>query len=205
MENEETLHDETINNVREDKIFNNSYYNGDNLKDSEEYEFSKKISISSDYSDNYLKYLVQELKPYIDQQFSTYTNAKNTFIGGSSMGGLISMYAICEYPNIFGGAMCMSTHWPGIFAMEDNPIPDAFLNYLSAKLPNPKNHQLYFDCGNLALDALYPPLQNKVDSVMRKKGFTKNNWMTKYFINQDHSEVSWNSRLDIPLTFLLHQ
>ena len=157
------------------------------------------------YSDNYLKYLVQELKPYIDQQFSTYTNAKNTFIGGSSMGGLISMYAICEYPNIFGGAMCMSTHWPGIFAMEDNPIPDAFLNYLSAKLPNPKNHQLYFDCGNLALDALYPPLQNKVDSVMRKKGFTKNNWMTKYFINQDHSEVSWNSRLDIPLTFLLHQ
>lgn len=53
--NEETIHDDTVNNVREDKIFNNSYYNGDNLKDSEEYEFSKKISISSDYSDNYLK------------------------------------------------------------------------------------------------------------------------------------------------------
>ena len=41
--------------VREDKIFNNSYYNGDNLRDSEEYEFHKKISVSSDYSDNYLK------------------------------------------------------------------------------------------------------------------------------------------------------
>lgn len=40
---------------REDKIFNNSYYNGDKLRDSEEYEFSKKISVSSDYSDNYLK------------------------------------------------------------------------------------------------------------------------------------------------------
>ena len=53
--NEEILNDEPINSVREDKIFNNSYYNGDNLKDSEEYEFSKKISISSDYSDNYLK------------------------------------------------------------------------------------------------------------------------------------------------------
>jgi hypothetical protein len=157
------------------------------------------------YSDNYLKYIVQELKPYIDQQFSTYTNAKNTFIGGSSMGGLISMYAICEYPTIFGGAICMSTHWPGIFEMESNPIPAAFLNYLSTNLPSPKNHKLYFDCGDQTLDALYPPLQNKVDSVMRIKGFSEKNWMTKYFINQDHSEPSWSSRMDIPLAFLLHQ
>lgn len=52
---EDNTQEETVNNVREDKIFNNSYYNGDNLKDSDEYEFSKKISISSDYSDNYLK------------------------------------------------------------------------------------------------------------------------------------------------------
>lgn len=54
-------HDNQDNNTdtpasaREDKIFNNSYYNGDKLKDSEEYEFSKKISVSSDYSDTYLK------------------------------------------------------------------------------------------------------------------------------------------------------
>lgn len=157
------------------------------------------------YSDNYLKYIVQELKPYIDQQFSTYTNAKNTFIGGSSMGGLISMYAICEYPTIFGGAICMSTHWPGIFEMESNPIPAAFLNYLSTNLPSPKNHKLYFDCGDQTLDALYPPLQNKVDSVMRIKGFSEKNWMTKYFINQDHSEPSWSGRMNIPLAFLLHQ
>ena len=157
------------------------------------------------YSDNYLKYIVRELKPYIDLQFSTYTDANNTFIGGSSMGGLISMYAICEYPAIFGGSICMSTHWPGIFEMENNPIPDAFFNYLKTNLPNPKNHKLYFDCGNQTLDALYPPLQNKVDSVMRIKGFTEKNWMTKYFINQDHSEPSWSSRIDIPLTFLLHQ
>jgi hypothetical protein len=49
--------------IREDKIFNNSYYNGDKLKDSEQYEFSKKISVSSDYSDNYLK----DLYDYEDQ------------------------------------------------------------------------------------------------------------------------------------------
>jgi hypothetical protein len=52
---EDQVQNEPSINTREDKIFNNSYYNGDNLKDSDEYEFSKKISISSDYSDNYLK------------------------------------------------------------------------------------------------------------------------------------------------------
>lgn len=55
MSTEEFTEDRNSGPAREDKIFNNSYYNGDKLKDSEEYEFSKKISVSSDYSDNYLK------------------------------------------------------------------------------------------------------------------------------------------------------
>jgi hypothetical protein len=55
MSNEDFTEDLQDDGVREDKIFNNSYYNGDKLKDSEEYEFSKKISVSTDYSDNYLK------------------------------------------------------------------------------------------------------------------------------------------------------
>ena len=77
-------------------------------------------------SDNYLKFIVKELKPYIDKNFSVYTNKEHNFIAGSSMGGLISMYAIFEYPDVFGGAACLSTHWPGIFAVENNPVPGAF-------------------------------------------------------------------------------
>ncbi|MFZ4103889.1 MAG: alpha/beta hydrolase [Sediminibacterium sp.] len=156
-------------------------------------------------SNNYLKFIVEELKPYIDKNFSTNSNANNTFIAGSSMGGLISMYAICEYPNVFGGAICMSTHWPGIFEMENNPIPAAFLQYLNEKLPSAQNHKLYFDCGDQTLDALYPPLQNKVDELMRKKGYTQKSWMTKYFTNQDHSEVAWSGRVHIPLQFMLQK
>jgi predicted alpha/beta superfamily hydrolase len=156
-------------------------------------------------SNNYLKFIVEELKPYIDKNFSTNTSASNTFIAGSSMGGLISMYAICEYPNVFGGAICMSTHWPGIFEMENNPIPGAFMQYLNAKLPNAQNHKIYFDCGDQALDALYPPLQNKVDELMRKKGYAQQSWMTKYFKNQDHSEDAWSGRVKIPLQFMLQK
>lgn len=154
-------------------------------------------------SDDYLRFLVKELKPFIDKTYRTHIDRANTFIAGSSMGGLISMYAICEYPEIFGGAACLSTHWPGIFSLENNPLPDAFINYLKANLPNPKNHTIYFDTGDQTLDELYPPIQSRVDDVMKARGYNKKNWITKYDPGADHSENSWKKRLDIPLTFLL--
>lgn len=154
-------------------------------------------------SDNYLKFLVKELKPYIDKHFSVLPDRQNTFIAGSSMGGLISWYALCEYPKVFGGAACMSTHWPGTFTVENNPIPDAFIKYLKKKLPDPATHKLYFDCGDQTLDALYPPIQQKVDDLMKSKSYNDKNWLTKFFTGENHSEKAWNKRLTVPLVFLL--
>jgi enterochelin esterase-like enzyme len=154
-------------------------------------------------SDHYLKFIVRELKPFIDSHFSTLTDKDDTYIAGSSMGGLISMYAICEYPEVFGAAACLSTHWTGIYQIENNPIPETIFRYLKKKLPNPMNHRIYFDYGDKTLDSLYPMLQQRVDLIMKAKGFTASNWMTKFFPGKDHSEVSWRERLDIPLLFLL--
>lgn len=154
-------------------------------------------------SDGYLKFLVTELKPFIDKTYHTKSDQKNTFVAGSSMGGLISLYALCEYPEIFGGAACLSTHWPGIFTMENNPIPETFFKYIEQYLPAPDSHRIYFDCGTETLDALYPPLQKKVDSIVVKKGYTKKNFKSLIFTGTDHSEQSWKSRMDIPLTFLM--
>ncbi len=156
-------------------------------------------------SDLYLKFLVEELKPLIDSKFSTLKDRQHTFIAGSSMGGLISMYAICEYPDVFGGAACLSTHWPGIFSVENNPIPKAFYEYLRKHLPNPKYHKIYFDYGTATLDAMYPSLQKKVDEIMISKGFSKKNWITKEFIGANHSEKAWQKRLYIPITFLMNK
>lgn len=155
-------------------------------------------------SDNYLKFMVKELKPFIDKTYSVKTDSANTFVAGSSMGGLISMYAICEYPKVFGGAACISTHWPGTFTA-NNLIPDAFFRYLGKHLPDPKNHKIYFDYGDQTLDALYPPLQKKADAIMAEKGFSKENWITKFFPGAEHSEKSWAERLAFPLEFLLKQ
>lgn len=154
-------------------------------------------------SDNYLKFLVRELKPLIDKTYSTLTDRKNTFIAGSSMGGLISLYAVCEYPDIFGGAACLSTHWTGIYVVEGNPVPDAVFKYLSTHLPDPVNHKIYFDHGDQTLDALYPSLQKKADAIMKAKGFTEKNWITRYFPGENHSEQAWEKRLNFPLLFLL--
>lgn len=156
-------------------------------------------------SDKYLKFIVKELKPFIDKKYSVYTGKEHTFIAGSSMGGLISIYAVCEYPGVFGGAACLSTHWVGTFTKDNNPVPEAMIGYLGRKLPKPKSHKIYFDCGDQTLDALYPPLQRKVDSVMVLKGYSNENRMTRYFAGEDHSEKSWSKRLNIPLEFLLRE
>jgi enterochelin esterase-like enzyme len=167
-------------------------------RNNEQMYFSEKIQ-----SDNYLQFLVTELKPFIDKNFATLKDRDNTFVAGSSMGGLISMYAICEYPNIFGGAACLSTHWVGISETVNNPVPSAFMQYLQHHLPSPELHKIYFDYGSETLDALYKPFQLLADAIMQKKGYTNCNWVSKEFVGADHSENAWSKRLDVPLLFLL--
>jgi hypothetical protein len=113
------------------------------------------------------------------------------------------MYAICEYPNVYGGAACLSTHWTGIFTHKNNLIPEAFLDYLSKHLPSPKKHKLYFDHGTVTLDTLYAPYQTKADAIIRNGGYNNDNFMTKVFEGASHTERSWAKRLEIPILFLL--
>ncbi len=59
-------------------------------------------------AENYLDFLVTTLKPYVDKNYRTKTNAKNTAIFGSSLGGLVSFYAALKYPTVFGKVGCFS-------------------------------------------------------------------------------------------------
>jgi len=177
----------------------------DSLMDQARRQGEAKLFSTSVHSDNYINFIVYELKNYIDYNYSTLRDRENTFIAGSSMGGLVSWYALCEFPDIFSGAACLSTHWPGSFTSENNPIPQAFVDYLGENLPDPGTHKLYFDYGTETLDAMYEPFQQQVDSVMRAAGYTDKNWKTLKFEGADHSENAWKERLHIPLTFLLEK
>jgi enterochelin esterase-like enzyme len=168
---------------------------------------SKQINGKPD-GDNYLKFIVQELKPFIDRTYSTLPDESNTFIVGSSMGGLISLYAICEYPHVFGGAACLSMHSPVasfklINDQTDSAVASKFRDYLSIHLPDANTRKIYFDYGDQGEDALYKPYQNAIDEIMRKKGYTAKYWQTQFFPGENHSEKSWAKRLHISLLFLL--
>ena len=153
--------------------------------------------------DAYLKFLVEELKPFIDKTYAVHKNKENTFVAGSSMGGLMSMYAISEYPTIFAGAACISTHWPGAEPKDDNKLAEAIFNYMKANVPNAGSHKLYFDYGNKTLDENYPKYAPRVDEVLSLKGYSNSDSMNLFFEGTDHSEKSWQERIHIPFTFLL--
>jgi enterochelin esterase-like enzyme len=166
-------------------------------------------------SDGYLKFIVRELKPMIERRFNVKTDRANTAIMGSSMGSLISLYAIDEYPKLFGAAGMMSTHWPLFMTPDGKSVSDeeyevvssAFERYLAAALPDPRTHRLYFDHGSETLDAIYARYQQRVDRVVARRGYRQGvNWLTRSFPGQKHNEISWASRVSIPLQFLLgHQ
>ena len=156
-------------------------------------------------ADSYLKFLVEELKPFIDGQYSTLTDRANTAVAGSSMGGLISMYAMCEYPDVFGAAACISTHWPGKVPVDDDRLPNAFFDYMEANLPSAADHSFYFDFGTETLDQFYPQYEAQVNEVFQRKGYDGTNFVNLKFEGADHSENSWNKRLNIPFEFILKQ
>ena len=163
--------------------------------------------------DAYLRFLVEEVKPFIDQHYKPLTNREHTFVLGSSMGGLISLYALCEYPQVFGGAACLSSH----LSMGHLPIGDpmvwgesdtwaqAFREYLKEHLPEANTCLVYMDHGTDELDASYGPYQEQVDKVFRQKGWDNQHFQTLVFEDHRHRETDWAKRLDKPLYFLLHR
>ncbi len=147
-------------------------------------------------SDEYLRFLVDELKPFIDTRYRTLTGRDDTLVMGSSMGGLISLYAAAQYPDVFGGVGAVSTHWPA--------CDGCVIDWLGAHLPDPRTHRLYFDHGTAALDAMYPPHQARMDAALRKGGYVEGkHWITRRFEGAEHNETAWRARVEIPLKFLL--
>ncbi|GHE36614.1 alpha/beta hydrolase-fold protein [Vulcaniibacterium thermophilum] len=147
-------------------------------------------------SDAYLRFLVEELKPFIDRTYRTRPGRKDTFVMGSSMGGLISLYALAEYPRVFGGAGAVSTHWP---------VGDGLMiDWLGTHLPAPGSHRLYFDHGTATLDAQYAPYQRRMDALLRELGWREGrDFRTRVFEGAEHNERAWRDRLHEPLEFLL--
>lgn len=153
-------------------------------------------------SDAYLRFLVEELKPHIDQHFPVRREARHTALMGASMGGLISVYAMSEYPQVFGAAAGLSTHWVGIHEA-NAALPLAAFNYLQQSLAPPDGRRLYQDHGTTELDALYGTYQRFVDQIAAGKGYTARDYLSLVFEGTGHNETAWAARLERPLRFIL--
>jgi predicted alpha/beta superfamily hydrolase len=147
-------------------------------------------------ADDYLRFMVEELKPFVDARYRTMPEREHTSVMGSSMGALISLYALCEHLAVFGAAGCVSTHW----TIGGAPLVD----YFGGVVPRAGAHRIYFDYGTEDTDAPYEPMQLRMDALMERAGYLHGaDWVTHKFAGAGHSEQYWRARVDVPLRFLL--
>jgi len=164
------------------------------------------VDVSSYKGDEYLRFLVEEVKPFIDSHYKPLTSREHTFVMGSSMGGLISMYALCEYPQVFGGAVCMSTHLSMRFFdpnFKSEAWATGFRDYVKSKLPAPNTCLIYMDHGDIELDGTYGPYQYSMDKMMSGQGWNNDYFESLIFEGHQHNETCWAQRLHYPLMFML--
>lgn len=148
-------------------------------------------------SDNYLKYIVDEIKPFVDSTYRSLPEQEHTSMMGSSMGGLISMYALCEYPNVFRNAGCLSASW--------TIGGEQMIQFMRETLQEPGNFKVYIDYGVEEKIGNYKRYIKEINEIAKNKHFVMNrNWLTARFPGTEHSELAWRERLDVPLKFLLN-
>lgn len=144
--------------------------------------------------DLYVEFLAKTLKPYIDKTYRTERQSSKTIIIGSSMGGLISLYASAKYPNIFGKA--------GIFSPAFWFVSKDLKMYLNVNKNNLKNSKFYFVAGKNEDETMASEIEN-VNELLLKKSVPGKNIVVKIDEDGTHSESYWKRELKAGLTWLL--
>jgi predicted alpha/beta superfamily hydrolase len=137
--------------------------------------------------DKYVDFIVKTLKPFIDKNYKTSKDKKNTFIAGSSMGGLISMYAILKYPKVFGGA--------GIFSPAFWVAPQIYkdINEKGKKI----NSNIYFYAGKQEGESMVPDMLKAFEALAK---VSKSKMRTVIRHEGKHNELTW--RKEFPEAFI---
>ena len=141
-------------------------------------------------SQDYMRFVVETVKPFIDKKYRTLTDAKNTAVGGSSYGGLISFKMAWEYPHIFSKAFCLSP----AFKVQNIDYVQNVLDYKGER----KNLTFYIDNGGIGLEEQLQPGIDDMLEALEVRGYN-------FFYITDkkarHFESDWAKRM--PNAFLL--
>ncbi|QDU34631.1 Endo-1,4-beta-xylanase Z precursor [Poriferisphaera corsica] len=154
--------------------------------------------------DAYAKFLITELKPFIDKTYRTKPEAQYTGTAGSSLGGLISLYLGTAYPDTFTriGSVSPALGW------DNNQIIRDFSEYKKTYLPHWQKMRNWIDMGTLEGDTggggvCTVPLAEEVAQIFRNSNLRENDQF-KLFIAENglHNEPAWAKRIDKILMYL---
>lgn len=141
--------------------------------------------------DKYLKFIIETLKPYIDEKYRTLKDNTNTYIAGSSMGGLISFYGALKYPEVFGNGACLSSS----FQINTQEARIEFLESLDYK----NTPRLFLSVGDS--EPLKPYLSQVSDELIAS-GFPSEKLYTYTKENGSHNEASWRNTFPLAYEWL---
>lgn len=144
--------------------------------------------------DAYLDFIVETLKPYVDKNYKTLFDRQNTAIMGSSLGGLISHYAALKYPEVFGLIGLFSpAFWFSLNSYEFTFNPDDL-----------ENMKMYFMAGDNESPSMIDNLNNMI-TLMKSKGFTQKNIMSKVVSGGEHNEKLWRENFEEAILWLFDE
>ena len=141
--------------------------------------------------DLYVKFITENLKPYVDQHYRTLRETDHTAIMGSSLGGLISFYAAITYPNVYGKAGVFSPSFP--LVNEEIEIPQ--------NNPELKKLKLYFMSGDLEGSDMVQQM-NQMSAKMIRSGIPEKNIETRVVKDGKHNEKLWNEEFESAIIWL---
>lgn len=139
----------------------------------------------------YVEFIANTVKPYIDQHYRTLADAKHTGIMGSSLGGLISHYAILQFPDVFGVAGLFSpSYW----------ITAEQVKWFEEQAAAEKA-RLYFYMGGNEGDSMVPDMQRVYQAVLAKGHPAE---LTQYHLVQQagHNEAAWRAEFRTAVLWL---
>lgn len=144
-------------------------------------------------ADRYGRFLVEELKPFIDERYRTLTDPDHTGLGGSSLGGLVSLYVGLKHPSIFGRLMIMSPS-----AWWDQAMILKFISSLKAK----SSTRIWLDIGTL--EGKFTPhyVRTLRDKLVRAGWRLTDDLHFLEVENGEHNEKAWGARVGQALEFL---
>lgn len=132
--------------------------------------------------------LINDIIPAIGNVVTLRKDKSSIAICGSSMGGLASLYGISKYPDIYGTAISLSTHFP----MSTLKVVEEFMKSLPA---SDSGHQLWLDHGTAELDATYAAHHDHAISVLHQLGWTSPRLQSHIYPGTGHNEEAWANRI----------